>query len=290
MTRLPRARHDVAYDFVELGADKLRVARTAPAQSNGPPLLIFNGIGASSEMLEPLLQALGVPTVTFDLPGIGASRASVFVRRLSGFAQLACELLDALHIERVHVLGVSWGGGLAQQFARQYADRVDRLILAATSTGHLMVPPRPSVILRMATPLRYLSAGYFKRVAGAIYGGDFRTDDALAERYVRRMAPPTVLGYLNQLYALTGWTSVHWLHTLPQPTLVMAGSDDPIVPLVNARLLARLIPDARLEVFDCGHLFLLTRLEQSVETIESFLLNGAAQLETGPASRAVAAD
>jgi len=153
-----------------------------------------------------------------------------------------------------------------------------------------MVPPRPSVILRMATPLRYLSAGYFKRVAGAIYGGDFRTDDALAERYVRRMAPPTVLGYLNQLYALTGWTSVHWLHTLSQPTLVMAGSDDPIVPLVNARLLARLIPDARLEVFDCGHLFLLTRLAQSVETIESFLLNGAAQLETGPASRAVAAD
>ncbi|HET6471774.1 MAG TPA: poly(3-hydroxyalkanoate) depolymerase [Pseudomonadales bacterium] len=290
MTRPPRARHDVAYDFVELGSDKLRVARTAPPQSNGPPLLIFNGIGASSEMLEPLLQALGVPTVTFDLPGIGASRASVFVRRLSGFAQLARELLDALHIERVHVLGVSWGGGLAQQFARQHADRVDRLVLAATSTGHLMVPPRPSVILRMATPLRYLSAGYFKRVAGAIYGGDFRTDEALAERHVRRMAPPTVLGYLNQLYALTGWTSVHWLHSLPQPTLVMAGSDDPIVPLVNARLLARLIPNARLEIFDCGHLFLLTRIEQSVATIESFLLNGAPTLETSPAPRPIAVD
>jgi pimeloyl-ACP methyl ester carboxylesterase len=51
----------------------------------------------------------------------------------------------------------------------------------------------------------------------------------------------------------------------------MAGDDDPIVPLVNARLLARLIPNAELEIFDCGHLFLLTRLERSVTTLERFL-------------------
>jgi len=288
MTHEPSARHDIVYSFRNLGGDRLRVARTDPPSANGPPLLIFNGIGASAELLEPLLHSLGVATVTFDLPGVGASRPSALVRRLSGYAQLARELLDELGIDRVHVLGVSWGGGLAQQFARQHADRVDRLILAATSTGHLMVPPRPSVVLRMATPLRYLSAGYFKRVAGAIYGGDFRTDEALAERYVRRMAPPTVMGYLNQLYALAGWTSVHWLHTLPQPTLVMAGDDDPIVPLVNARVLARLIPNARLETFDCGHLFLLTRLARSVATIEAFL--GEAQPATaGPiASSALA--
>ena len=135
-----------------------------------------------------------------------------------------------------------------------------------------MVPPRPSVILRMATPLRYLSAGYFKGIAGAIYGGDFRKDSALTERHSRRMAPPSMIGYLNQLWALAGWTSVFWLHRITQPTLVMAGDDDPIIPLVNARLLARLIPNAQLEVFDCGHLFLLTRLERSVTTLERFLL------------------
>jgi len=288
MTDTQPVRHDIVYGFRSLGGDRLRVARTAPPGASGPPLLVFNGIGASAELLEPLLQTLGIATVTFDLPGVGASRPSVLVRRLSGYAQLARELLDDLGIERVHVLGVSWGGGLAQQFARQHGDRVERLILAATSTGHLMVPPRPSVLLRMATPLRYLSAGYFKRVAGGIYGGDFRTDEALAERHVRRMAPPTVVGYLNQLYALAGWTSVHWLHTLKQPTLVMAGDDDPIVPLVNARVLARLIPNARLETFDCGHLFLLTRLARSVATIEAFL--GEAQPATaGPiASSALA--
>jgi pimeloyl-ACP methyl ester carboxylesterase len=132
------------------------------------------------------------------------------------------------------------------------------------------------VLLRMATPLRYLSAGHLQVIAGAIYGGDFRHDRALAERYARRMAPPSMLGYLNQLWALTGWTSAFWLHRISQPTLVMAGSDDPIVPLVNARLLARLIPNAELEVFDCGHLFLLTRLPQSIDSLERFLLAEAA--------------
>jgi pimeloyl-ACP methyl ester carboxylesterase len=105
-------------------------------------------------------------------------------------------------------MGVSWGGGLAQQFTRQYPQRVQRLVLAATPTGHLMVPPRPSVMLRMATPLRYFSAGYFKAIAGDIYGGDFRKDTEFTERYVRRISPPSLVGYVHQLWALTGWTRV----------------------------------------------------------------------------------
>jgi len=273
----PVEAHVIEHRFVTLGGDRLRLALTKPSGTNAPPLLIFNGIGASVEVLEPLMRKLtSMPSLTFDLPGIGASKPSMLLRRLGGFAQLARELLDELGIDKVNVMGVSWGGGLAQQFTRQHGDRVDKLVLAATSTGHLMVPPRPSVLLRMATPLRYLSAGYFQTIAGAIYGGDFRHDRALAERYARRMAPPSMLGYLNQLWALTGWTSAFWLHRISQPTLVMAGSDDPIVPLVNARLLARLIPNAELEVFDCGHLFLLTRLPQSIDSLERFLLVKAA--------------
>jgi poly(3-hydroxyalkanoate) depolymerase len=265
-------RAEVEHTFHQVGGDRLRVAVTRPESASGPPLLIFNGIGASTELLEPFMRRLtGVATLTFDLPGVGASKPSMLIRRLPGYAQLAREILDEFGIDRVHVMGISWGGGLAQQFTRQYPDRVGRLVLAATSTGHLMVPPRPSVLLKMATPMRYLSAGFFKSIAGSIYGGDFRKDDVLTERHARRMAPPSIYGYLNQLFALTGWTSVHWLHQITQPTLVMAGDDDPIIPLVNARLLARLIPNARLEIFDCGHLFLLTRLERSVATVGSFL-------------------
>jgi pimeloyl-ACP methyl ester carboxylesterase len=56
------------------------------------------------------------------------------------------------------------------------------------------------------------------------------------------------------------------------PALVLAGRDDPIIPLANARLLQRLLPDARLVLFDCGHLFLLTRLEQFCRELDGFLL------------------
>ena len=248
------------------------MASTSPADAGPIPLLILNGLGASVEVLEPLMRRLTrLRVITFDIPGVGASRRSAVVRRLPAHAELIADLLDAIGVERACVMGVSWGGGLAQQFARDYPDRCERLVLAATSTGHLMVPPSPRVLLHMATPFRYLSAGYFKRIAGTIYGGDFRSDARLRERYTRLMAPPSVAGYMNQLYALAGWTSYFWLPEILQPTLIMAGNDDPIIPMQNATILESRIPNARLETFDCGHLFLVTRIERCVASLHDFL-------------------
>ena len=79
-------------------------------------------------------------------------------------------------------------------------------------------------------------------------------------------------GYFGQLYAISGWTSLPWLRTLRQPTLVLAGDDDPIVPLVNGRILARWIPDARLHVVPGGgHLFLLERPAEMAALVAGFL-------------------
>ena len=78
-------------------------------------------------------------------------------------------------------------------------------------------------------------------------------------------------GYYLQLIAGVGWTSLPWLRFLPQPTLVMAGNDDPIVPVVNGRILARLIPHARLVTVNDGHLFLLTSARESAGIISEFL-------------------
>jgi poly(3-hydroxyalkanoate) depolymerase len=185
--------------------------------------------------------------------------------------ELAARLLDHLGHDRVDVLGVSWGGMLAQQFARQYPARCRRLVLAATSPGIVMVPGRLSVVLRMSSPLRYLLPGYMESVAGKIYGGSLRTNKLGARQHARRMKPPSTMGYYYQVMALVGWSSLPWLHRLRQPTLVMAGQDDPIIPLVNARVLAGCIPDARLRIVDCGHLFLLTRASVLAPEIEAFL-------------------
>jgi hypothetical protein len=61
----------------------------------------------------------------------------------------------------------------------------------------------------------------------------------LVARFIER---PSTWGYLGQLFAISGWTSLPWLGSLRQPTLVLAGDDDPIVPLVNGRILARCTP------------------------------------------------
>ena len=262
---------NIQFEYHDVDGKRLHVASRLLEKKDVTPLLIFNGIGAGLELLEPLLESLNIPTITFDLPGLGGSPASNSPTRMHQFALMAKRLLEQLNIDKVHVMGISWGGGLAQQFAYQFPNYSDRLILAATSTGHLMVPPKPSVLLRMATPLRYFSSNHFKKIAGDIYGGDFRRDQKRIESHTKRMGPPALRGYLGQLYAMAGWTSVFYLHKITQKTLVMAGEDDPIIPLVNARFMNRQIPDSTLDIYDCGHLFILTRLERAVASIESFV-------------------
>ena len=82
---------------------------------------------------------------------------------------------------------------------------------------------------------------------------------------------PHWLGYLFQQLAFWGWSSLPWLRTLRQPTLMLAGNDDPLIPLVNARILARLIPRARLEVVDDGHLLLMSSARKVAPLIRTFL-------------------
>jgi poly(3-hydroxyalkanoate) depolymerase len=237
-----------------------------------PPLLLFNGIGANIELVQPFLDALdGLSAIVFDVPGVGGSPAPRLPYRPSTLARLSARLLAKLGHEQVDVLGVSWGGALAQQFAFQQAKRCRRLVLAATSPGHLMVPGKLTVLLKLATPRRYKDPDYMGRIAGDIYGGTLRDSPELVRKHLRHVSWSSDYGYYLQLIAGFGWTSLPWLRLLPQPTLVMAGTDDPIVPLANARILAGLIPDARLVTLDEGHLFLVTSAERSARLVSDFL-------------------
>jgi poly(3-hydroxyalkanoate) depolymerase len=237
-----------------------------------PPLLFFNGIGANIELIAPFLEAFqGPEIVVFDVPGVGGSPAPMLPYRPSTLARLSAHLLDELGHDQVDVLGVSWGGVLAQQFAFQQAERCRRLVLAATSPGHLMVPGKLSALIGMASPRRYKDANYMKRVAGKIYGGLIRTRPQLVQDHLHHIRWASDYGYYLQLAAALGWSSLPWLPFLTQPTLVMAGTDDPIVPPVNGRILARLIPDARFLTIDDGHLFLLTSASESAKAIAAFL-------------------
>jgi poly(3-hydroxyalkanoate) depolymerase len=237
-----------------------------------PPLLLLNGLGANIELAMPFIDALEGPRVViFDVPGVGGSPAPRCLYRPRSIASLAAGLLDRLGFDEVDVLGVSWGGAIAQQFAFSHRRRCRRLVLAATATGATMVPARPSVLMQMASPRRYVDKAHAQRIAGHVYGGDFRTDRRLVSQTLHHVRFSSRRGYYLQLAAVLGWTSLPWLWTLRQPTLVLAGRDDPIVPAVNARIMQTLIPHARMEMLDCGHLFLVTRPRESARLVDDFL-------------------
>lgn len=240
--------------------------------ANRPPLLMFNGIGANLELAEPFMNALEDTTgIIFDVPGVGGSPAPALPYRPSTLSRLAKRLGEILGHDRVDVSGVSWGGGLAQQFAYQYPGVCRKLVLAATAPGITMIPGTPNVLMKMASPRRYTDPGYFRSIPAEIYGGDFRTDPTLIARHAEAMKGATRYGYMLQLFAMSGWTSLPFLWLLRQPTLILSGTDDPLVPVLNARLLRRMIPNSRLELLDDGHLFLVTKPKLSAEMIEAFL-------------------
>jgi poly(3-hydroxyalkanoate) depolymerase len=253
----------------------LRVAVRPGTDGSVPPLLLMNGIGASLEVLQPLVDALHPrrTVVRFDVPGVGGSPRPVVPYNLATFSPVVARVLTRLGFDdAIDVLGLSWGGGLAQHFAVQHRSRCRRLVLAATATGSLMVPANPRVLARMLTPRRHRDPDYARSIAGEIYGGTMRTEPERAARVLHagtRLGPRR--GYYYQLAASTGWSSLPFLKLIRQPTLVLAGDDDPIVPVVNARIMARLLPEARLHVYHGGHIALITEAKELAPVIEEFL-------------------
>ncbi|MGQ0620071.1 MAG: poly(3-hydroxyalkanoate) depolymerase [Panacagrimonas sp.] len=268
--QLPAVRKMIVHRL-RISGQKIRVA-IWPGDSRPVPLLLFNGIGARLELLLPFVAALGnVETIAFDVPGTGESPNSPYPYRLWMLARLVVRMLDKLGYGRVDVLGVSWGGALAQQFAVQYPGRCRRLVLAATAQGMPLIPGRLSILLKLITPRRYNDPVYRRKIAGEIYGGAARTRPGLVRELGPLMTPTSKLGYFFQQLALAGWSSVPFLPFLRQPTLIMAGNDDPVIPLINARVMAKLIPRSRLHVVDDGHLFLISNADESSAVIRSFL-------------------
>jgi poly(3-hydroxyalkanoate) depolymerase len=272
MTAQPKARRQaIRIDHARVHGHRIRYAVRA-GDASRPPLLLLNGIGANIELAVPFIEALDAPTViTFDVPGVGGSPTPPSPYRPSTIARLTAGVLEHLGYREADVLGVSWGGAIAQQFAFQHRTICRRLVLAATSTGALMVPAHPSVLVKMATPRRYIDREHARKIAGDLYGGVFRRDPAAVFAELEHVRFSSRGGYYMQLAAAFGWTSLPWLWSLRQPTLIMAGADDPLIPLANAYLMRWLIPSARLEILDCGHLFLVTRAEESARIVESFL-------------------
>lgn len=254
--------------FEKVGRQQLRTAIWA-GDGDKRPILFFNGIGANLELIAPLAHALpDRDIITFDMPGIGKSPSPVVPYRPWWIAYAARTIVKRLGYDKVDVIGVSWGGGAAQQFAFQHRSRVGKLILAATTSGMTMVPGNIDALSRMATPRRYTDPEFLKENFERLYS----EDPGPSHSHVHSITAPTMRGYFYQLMAMWGWSSLPFLPFVNCPTLVMMGDRDKIVPLINGRVLHYFLPNAKLHVVEGGgHLFIVSHLKQITPVIRQFL-------------------
>ena len=259
--------------YIAAGGQRVRI-NVRQGHGTGIPLVLCNGIGASLEVLDPLVEQLDpdLTVVRFDVPGTGGSPSSVLPYGFPYLSWMLGRVLSKLDMGVVDVLGLSWGGALAQQFAFQNPRRCRRLVLVATGTGVLMVPGRPRALAKMLTPQRFSDPGYAASIAGELYGGTARAHGGDVGRlFAQQLHAGSTIGYLHQLLAGSVWTSLFGLRFVRQETLIVAGTDDPIIPVINAHIMNALLPHARVHLHSGGHIDLIHNAVDLAPVIDTFL-------------------
>lgn len=273
MSKHHRSQGEDTTSTIRVWGHDLRVSVRPGTDTAALPLLMLMGLGGNIGMWEPFRGQLGaeagLTTVALDVPGTGCSTTPLLPLPLPVIALMVRSVLNALHLDRVDVIGLSWGGLLAQQLAVSAPRRVRRLVLANTTFGLGSVPGGLDVVQALASTRRYRSAAGLRHATRA-FGGS----GTASQHHAARMAhPPSSRGYYWQILSLTGWSSLPMIRLIRQPTLLLCGDDDPAIPLVNPRIMARLLPDPQLVVIrGGGHLMLFERTDETVGATTRFLL------------------
>lgn len=240
----------------------------------GEPLVLVTGIGSDLQSW-----ALTVPelsrhfrVITFDNRGAGRSSAPDRPYSIEGMAEDVVSLLDALEIDKAHVLGLSMGGYIAQELALHHPDRVDRLVLLSTAPT---IDGYGRAILDALMRVRKTNIsreGFMRVMAPLVYSPEFLEDHDRLERAITTSLanpyPQQDHAYLRQAQAIMRFDAAPRLGDLKQQTLVVHGVDDTLIPIRNGHRLAELIPNADIKELPGGH---LGALEHASEYNAAFL-------------------
>lgn len=244
-------------------------------QGTGAPILLIMGLGYPSAMwhrTRPWLSA-SYRTIALDNRGAGQSDVPPGPYTIALMASDAAAVLDAAGVPSAHIFGISMGGMVAQEFALQYPERVQSLILGCTAPGGSNAKrAEPAAIELLRT------SSQMTREQAAEAAIPFIYDPAtprhlLDEDIAMRLAWPTKpAGYLAQLQAILGWESFSRLPQITAPTLVIHGKGDRLVPTGNGELIAGRIPGAQLVLLErASHLFSTDQPEAAEKAILEFL-------------------
>lgn len=237
-------------------------------RGTGPRLLFISGTGGDlrrspNAFDSPLPQQFEV--LAYDQRGLGQSDRPDVPYTMADYAADADALLQALGWERCMVMGVSFGGMVAQEFAVRYPQRVERLVLACTSSGGAGGASYP---LHELTGLsveewgrRVVELSDVRRDAAwqATHAQEFKTlvDEMLAGLKVGANEPGRAAGARRQIEARKDHNTYDRLPSLPMPVLICGGRYDGIAAVSNQEAMLRQIPKAKLELFEGGHLFFI---------------------------------
>ena len=237
-------------------------------RGSGEPLLLIQGMGGNvAHWGEPFLCALegDFELILYDHPGTGLSAPMTGQLTTRALAEVAAALLDALKIERAHVLGFSMGGMVAQELALAAPERIATLTLAGTSCGGTQSrPTSPETVQALTTGLLFSRA----------YAADPANLPPFAE--AARIHPAPINTLLDQRSALLAHDAYGRLRGLAVPTLVVHGTEDRLLDAVNGDLIASMVGGARLELLDgVGHLLFWEQPERVAQLVREHGATGA---------------
>ena len=247
-------------------------------RGEGEPLVLIPGFAAGAWIWFKQVAALSADfqVITFDPCGIGQSGCSGAGLDIRSLADHVAGLLRGLGIGRAHILGASFGGFVAQEFALVYPAMTRTLTLCCTSFGGANhVPPSTETLMALASTDGFNTESRVRRNLMPAFSPEVAGDHSIeVEQTVNlRMTNPVAEEtYRAQLMAALGFDAERELPAIKSPTLIVSGDADAIVPVQNSRNLAAKIPNAQLRIINGGsHLFFIERPQEFNRIIMEFL-------------------
>jgi len=246
----------------------------------GEPLLLIMGLGANHLGWTAQIPSYSreFRVIVFDNRGTGQSDFPADADyTIPMLADDAAALLEALGVDSAHVYGISMGGMIAQEMALRHPDRVKSLILGATTPGGPnAVAPQPEAIRSLLEQGAAFDRGVTPALLDALFSPGFLADhgsELVAAFQSMADYPPTSReAYQAQLRAVAAHDTYDRLPDIDAPTLVLHGTDDPLLPAANGRILAERIPGAKLVLLDgARHAYLLEKQAEADAAVLDFL-------------------
>ena len=263
-------------NYVAVNGIRLYVER----RGKGEPVLLIPGLGAANWLWQHNVHGLSrhFELIMPELRGSGRSEKPDHHYSIALFAKDMFGLLETLSVPRVHLIGVSMGGFIAQRLAAKWPERMGKLILVSTSLGgQNQDGPDGETLSRVIRPRGRTRRERLQDSNQLNYTDDYLAHhasdlDCIAEW--REQNPQPEFAYYRQLLAGSAYSAENDAAKISAPTLICAAKDDPLVPLVNAHRLREKISNASLAIFEGKHLFFVEHSRDFNKTVVEFLSNG----------------